>query len=104
MNAMTEAKLWVQENKMPVIVQANCVRIHSHSNSDRHDLYRDDQELNYVGMYDPVAKFRRMLLRYKRFTAEELEVMEAEIKDEVKAAHKKVLLLQILILLQSMIL
>lgn len=89
MNAMTEAKIWVKEQKMPVIVQANCVRIHSHSNSDRHDLYRDDQELNYVGMYDPVAKFRRMLLRYKRFTAEELEVMEAEIKDEVKAAHKK---------------
>jgi 2-oxoisovalerate dehydrogenase E1 component len=89
MNAMTEAKLWVQENKMPVIVQANCVRIHSHSNSDRHDLYRDDQELNYVGMYDPVAKFRRMLLRYNRFTVEELEAIEAEIKDEVKAAHKK---------------
>ncbi|MBK7093808.1 MAG: 2-oxoisovalerate dehydrogenase [Saprospiraceae bacterium] len=89
MNAMTEAKLWVQENKMPVIVQANCVRIHSHSNSDRHDLYRDDQELNYVGMYDPVAKFRRMLLRYNRFKVEELEAIEAEIKDEVKAAHKK---------------
>jgi 2-oxoisovalerate dehydrogenase E1 component len=89
MNAMTEAKLWVQENKMPVIVQANCVRIHSHSNSDRHDLYRDDQELNYVGMYDPVAKFRRMLLRYNRFTIEELEAIEAEIKDEVKTAHKK---------------
>jgi len=89
MNAMTEAKAWIEEKKMPVIVQANCVRIHSHSNSDRHELYRDDQELNYVAEYDPVAKFRRMLLRYNRFTVEELEVIEAEIKDEVKAAHKK---------------
>lgn len=89
MNAMTEAKNWVLENGMPVIVQANCVRIHSHSNSDRHELYRDDYELNYVSEYDPVAKFRRMLVRYKRFTEEELLKIEEEIKEEVKAAHKK---------------
>ena len=81
--------IWIDEKKMPVIVQANCVRIHSHSNSDRHDLYRDDQELNYVAGYDPVAKYRRMLLRYNRFTVEELESIEAEIKAEVKEAHKK---------------
>jgi 2-oxoisovalerate dehydrogenase E1 component len=92
MNAMTEAKAWIEEKKMPVIVQANCVRINSHSNSDRHELYRDDQELNYVAEYDPVAKFRRMLLRYKRFTVEELEAIEAEIRDEVKAAHKKAII------------
>jgi 2-oxoisovalerate dehydrogenase E1 component len=89
MNAMAEARIWIEEKKMPVIVQANCVRIHSHSNSDRHDLYRDDQELNYVAGYDPVAKYRRMLLRYNRFTVEELESIEAEIKAEVKEAHKK---------------
>lgn len=89
MNAMTEAKIWALENQMPVIVQANCVRIHSHSNSDRHELYRDDSELNYVMQYDPVAKFRRMLLRYERFTQAELEAIEEEIKAEVKAAHKK---------------
>ena len=67
MNAMTEAKECAMKNTKPVIVQANCVRIHSHSNSDKHELYRDDYELNYVREYDPVAKFRRMLLRYKRF-------------------------------------
>lgn len=89
MNAMTEAKEWVLEHQMPAIVQANCVRIHSHSNSDRHELYRDDYELNYVSEYDPVAKFRRMLIRYKRFTEEELLKIEEEIKEEVKAAHKK---------------
>ena len=89
MNAMTEARIWALENQMPVIVQANCVRIHSHSNSDRHDLYRDDSELNYVMQYDPVAKFRRMLLRYERFNPSELEAIEEEIKAEVKAAHKK---------------
>ena len=89
MNAMTEAKEWAIKNSKPVIVQANCVRIHSHSNSDRHELYRDDYELNYVNAYDPLAKYRRLLLRYERFTEDELTEIEKECKDEVKAAHKK---------------
>ncbi len=88
MNTMTAAKAYVAEHEHPVIVHANCVRIHSHSNSDRHDLYRDDYELNYVNEYDPLAKFRRLLLRYERFTGAELEAIEAEAKEVVKAAHK----------------
>ncbi len=89
MNAMAEAKEWALEKVSPVIVQANCVRIHSHSNSDRHELYRDDYELNYVAEYDPVAKYRRLLIRYNRFTEKELVKIEEEIKAEVKVAHKK---------------
>jgi len=88
MNTMVEAKEYVAEHEHPVIVHANCVRIHSHSNSDRHDLYRDDYELNYVHEYDPLAKFRRMLIRYERFTETELEAIENEAKAVVKAAHK----------------
>lgn len=88
MNTMQEAKNWIIENQKPAIVQANCVRMHSHSNSDRHELYRDDYEMNYVKEYDPLAKYRRMLLRYERFTEEELEAIEKEVKAEVKKAHK----------------
>lgn len=91
MNAMLTAREFVLENSIPVIVQANCVRIHSHSNSDRHDLYRDDAELNYVLEYDPLGKYRRMLLRYNRFTEKELEAIEEEVKNIVKDAHKKAL-------------
>ncbi|WP_282036483.1 alpha-ketoacid dehydrogenase subunit alpha/beta [Saccharicrinis aurantiacus] len=88
MNAMAEAKKHAEENQTPVIVHANCVRIHSHSNSDRHDLYRDKAELNYVQEYDPIAKFRRLLVRYNRATEEELDAIDAEVKAEVKVAHK----------------
>ena len=88
MNTMAEAKAYVAEHEHPVIVHANCVRIHSHSNSDRHELYRDDYELNYVHEYDPLAKFRRLLLRYNRITEAELEAIENEAKETVKAAHK----------------
>lgn len=91
MNTMVEARQWVLENGKPAIVQANCVRMHSHSNSDRHDLYRSDAELNYVQEYDPLAKYKRMLLRYKRFTEDELVSIEEDARKIVKAAHKKVL-------------
>ncbi len=91
MNVMSEAKEFIKEHGIPAIVQANCVRIHSHSNSDRHELYRDDYEMNYVQQYDPLAKYRRMLVRYNRFTEEELTAIEAEMKDMVKKAHKNAL-------------
>ena len=88
MNTLHEAREHIEKYDEPVIVQANCVRIHAHSNSDRHELYRDDYELNYVSEYDPLAKFRRLLLRYNRFTLEEIEKIEEEAKEKVKAAHK----------------
>ncbi len=88
MNAMTEAKRIALEEGHPVIVQANCVRIHSHSNSDKHELYRSESERSYVMEYDPLAKFRRMLLRYNRFTEEELSAMEKAAALEVKEAHR----------------
>jgi 2-oxoisovalerate dehydrogenase E1 component len=89
MNAMEEAVNWTMKEQSPVIVHANCVRIGSHSNSDRHELYRDENELSYVKEYDPLAKYRRLLLRYKRATEEELKEIEEKVAAEVKDAHKK---------------
>jgi len=89
MNAMSEAKDWVIKNQQPCIVHANCVRIHSHSNSDRHDLYRDEYELGYVKENDPLHKYRRMLIRYKRLTEGELLAIEEETKEIVKNAHRE---------------
>ena len=91
MNAMTEAKKWVLENQKPCIVQANCVRIHSHSNSDKHELYRNETELNYVLEYDPLAKFKRLLIRYNRLTEAELSAIEEQAREEVKNAHRTAL-------------
>ncbi|MBN1821637.1 MAG: 2-oxoisovalerate dehydrogenase [Prolixibacteraceae bacterium] len=88
MNAMTEAKRFATEENNPVIVQANCVRMQSHSNSDDHLLYRSEAERNYVQEYDPLAKFRRLLLRYNRFTEEELQAIETNAKTELKRVHK----------------
>ncbi|PXV66276.1 2-oxoisovalerate dehydrogenase E1 component [Dysgonomonas alginatilytica] len=89
MNAMTAAREYAISTSNPVIVQANCVRMGSHSNSDKQTLYRDEDELAYVKEADPLLKFRRMLLRYKRFTEEELKQIEADAKKELSQANKK---------------
>ncbi len=91
MNAMAEAKRFAIEESKPVLLQANCVRMHSHSNSDDHLLYRNQLERNYVMDYDPLAKFGRMLVKYNRFTEEELLEIEDSAKIELKAAHKAAL-------------
>ena len=89
MNAMAEARKHALTTRNPVIVHANCVRIGSHSNSDKHTLYRDENELKYVKAADPLHKFRRMLLRYNRFTEEELAQIEVDVKKELSLANRK---------------
>lgn len=91
MNAMAEAKRYAIEESKPVLLQANCVRMHSHSNSDDHLLYRNQLERNYVMDYDPLAKFRRLLIRYERFTEDEIVEIEMSAKAELKEAHKAAL-------------
>ena len=91
MNAMSEAREFAIAHRTPVIVHANCVRIGSHSNSDKQTLYRDENELAYVKEADPLMKFCRMLLRYKRLTEEELQQIEAAAKKELSVANRKAL-------------
>jgi 2-oxoisovalerate dehydrogenase E1 component len=89
MNTMHAAKTYALENSLPVIVHANCVRIHSHSNSDRHELYRDENERHCVKLSDPLTRFRIQLIHSGKFTESELETMDKEAKKIISAAHKK---------------
>lgn len=91
MNAMLKAKKIIQEEGVPVIVHANCIRMGSHSNSDRHELYRSDKELSEMELIDPLLKFRNRLIYSEVFTEEELTEMDQKAKKEISAAHKKVL-------------
>ena len=89
MNAMTKAREHAMKQGTPVIVHANCVRIHNHSNSDNHILYRDEKELAEVKAKDPLVRFRKELIKSKRFTNAELEKIEEEMKEEMLEAHTK---------------
>jgi len=92
MNAMTEAKRYALEAQLPVIVHASCVRIHSHSNSDRQDLYRDENELHCALAADPLNRYRITLIKSGKFTDEELNQIDTEAQAEVSRAHKKVII------------
>lgn len=89
MNAMHAAREHAIKHHEPVIVHAMCVRIGNHSNSDKHEWYRDEQEIAEAKAQDPMPKFRNDLLKAKVFTEKELEKMEAEAKEIVLDAHKK---------------
>ncbi|GMT45068.1 MAG: 2-oxoisovalerate dehydrogenase subunit beta [bacterium] len=91
MNTLFAAKEYVQKNSLPVIVHANCVRIHSHSNSDRQELYRNENERHCVKLSDPLTRFHIQLIHSGKFTEEELETMDKEAKTIISAAHKKVI-------------
>jgi len=91
MNTLFAAKEYAQKKSLPVIVHANCVRIHSHSNSDRQELYRDENERHCVKLSDPLTRYRIQLVHSGKFTEDELEIMDKEAKKIISAAHKKVI-------------
>jgi 2-oxoisovalerate dehydrogenase E1 component len=93
LNAMSMAKRHVCEKGQPVIVHAHCVRMHSHSNSDRHELYRDDDEISEARGQDPLQKFRKRLVFSEFFTETELNEIDEKAKKEISAAHKKVIMM-----------
>ena len=91
MNAMEMAKRHAVEKQEPVIVHASCVRIHSHSNSDKQELYRDENERHCAKASDPLDRFRIILLHSGKFTEDELAVIDDQAQKEMMAAHRKAL-------------
>jgi 2-oxoisovalerate dehydrogenase E1 component len=83
--AMRQAVEYVRSGAGCAIVHATCVRIHSHSNSDRHELYRTPEELEAARAADPLPRFRRTLVENGLVSEEEIAAIEArnqEIYDE----------------------
>ena len=89
MSAMDEARKHAIEKMEPVIVHADCVRIGNHSNSDKHEWYRDDKEIADAKAQDPYPRFRKELLDGKVFSDKELSAIEEEMKKVVLDAHTK---------------
>ncbi len=59
---LQDALAYVRSGRGPAMVHADCVRIGAHSNSDRHELYRDDDEIAEARRRDPLPRFRTWLL------------------------------------------
>ncbi len=84
--ALQEAQEYVLAGKGPAFVHADCDRIGSHSNSDRHELYRSKEELEEVRRRDPLMQFRYHILEKNILTPDELTALEEENKETIFAA------------------
>lgn len=83
---MQRALAYVKSGEGPAMVHAECVRIGSHSNSDRHELYRDDAEIEAARARDPLLALRRRLLESGLVDADTFGAIEAENKRLLDAA------------------
>jgi 2-oxoisovalerate dehydrogenase E1 component len=89
MSAMEEARKHAISKSEPVIVHADCVRMGAHSNSDKHEWYRDEEEIAKAAAQDPYKAFRKELITAKVFSEKDLLAIEEDMKKVVIEAHTK---------------
>ncbi|MHC4836905.1 MAG: alpha-ketoacid dehydrogenase subunit alpha/beta [Planctomycetota bacterium] len=87
---MQEALEYIHSGAGPAMVHADCWRIGAHSNSDRHDLYRDEVEREEVEGRDPLPRFRAALIEAGVADEAELDGIDAANEAELAAAAEKV--------------
>lgn len=86
MRALRSAIEYVKSGQGAAIVHANCVRIGSHSNSDKHELYRDETELSAARAEDPLPRFRKYCLEHGLSEEELREIEERNQQDYYEAS------------------
>ena len=87
--ALEQARKYVLAGKGPAMVEAICDRINSHSNSDRHELYRSPEEMEQVRRRDPLLQFRYMIINSGIMPLEEVQELEKENVEIMFAAADK---------------
>lgn len=87
LRAFGEAVAHVRSGAGPAMVYAVCVRIHSHSNSDRHEWYRDEEERAAARAQDPLPRFRAHCLEHG-VSELELSALETENLQRYNAASE----------------
>jgi 2-oxoisovalerate dehydrogenase E1 component len=73
----------------PVLVHAFCERLNAHSNSDRHESYRTEEELADARTYDPFERLRLHLLDVEEVQEVTLLAIEEENKAAVAEAAER---------------
>ncbi|HXU35709.1 MAG TPA: thiamine pyrophosphate-dependent enzyme [Blastocatellia bacterium] len=73
----------------PVLLHAFCERIFAHSNSDRHESYRSEEELADVRTYDPYERLRLHLLNVEEVEEVTLLAIEEGNKEQVSDAVER---------------
>ncbi|HET9135035.1 MAG TPA: thiamine pyrophosphate-dependent enzyme [Candidatus Kapabacteria bacterium] len=87
--AMQEAYEYTRSGKGAAMVHADCVRMRSHSNSDRHTLYRSEEEIANAAKRDPVERFHEWLVKEGVLTEAEIEKIHESNQTEFTTSADK---------------
>jgi len=70
----------------PALIEAQVVRIDSHSSSDDQTKYRSEEELIRSRERDPILQAERLMLDHHIMSKEEIEALRADLQSEVSKA------------------
>ncbi len=94
-DAYQRAEKLAREEHIPCIIHVReCTQPQGHSTSGSHERYKSEERLDWEKEFDSIAKFKEWILNFdagdeKLATEEMLNEIEAEAKNEVKAAQKQ---------------
>ena len=81
-----EAIEYIKSGKGPALIEANVVRLQSHSSSDDQKKYRTPEELERDKKNDPIEKFIKQLKEKEFITEDDLEKFKKDINSEIDEA------------------
>ncbi|MDP1995395.1 MAG: thiamine pyrophosphate-dependent enzyme, partial [Ignavibacteria bacterium] len=84
--AFQEAIEYVKRGEGPVLIEADVVRLLSHSSSDDQKKYREHDELEDEAKRDPIDKMILLLKENNLATDEEIEIIKKEVLEEIEKA------------------
>ncbi|MBK7630109.1 MAG: dehydrogenase E1 component subunit alpha/beta [Ignavibacteriales bacterium] len=86
-----EAIEYIKSGKGPALIEADVVRLESHSSSDDQKKYRDKKELEEDLKKCPIEKFAQVLLEKRFLNQKDYEDLKVKINEEISEAADKAL-------------
>lgn len=83
---LSEAIEHIRSGKGPALIEAEVVRLQSHSSSDDHKKYRNEKEIEEDIKKDPIVKFSKYLIENNITTEKDVEKLTKQINVEVTEA------------------
>ncbi len=84
-----EAIEYIKSGKGPALIEAEVVRLSSHSSSDDQKKYRDNKEIEEESKKCPIDQFSKILISKGMLNEKEYEEIKKEIIDEINEAADK---------------
>jgi len=84
--AFQEAAEYVRNGEGPVLIEADVIRLLSHSSSDDQKKYRNHEELEDEAKRDPIEKIIQLLIEHNIAGSEQITSIKNEVMAEIETA------------------